>query len=597
MNMTTDGPDDTAVRFRAEICWLGPIMGAPEESDEPGKVKIAGAEDPALGKSFVVALLRVQEKDGYFIELPTNRPRELTEDPTNKPRELTSPKSDRHGWFAVAAPTELWQEPAEGVLVVLLYNQSKDLAYYTYDDYKPTHKPVGKEEIRGARAMLSSEKILDPMPPAVHDKIANAIEAAIVELLTTQKAKDIRKGLAELRPTPEPKPDDDLELVFAVASCQYPSAMLEGAVAGASYGRLADWVSGNEYRRPQFLLLVGDQIYVDGTAGLFDPTSQFDRFVRPYEILYRMNPVRDVLRRLPAYMMMDDHEIRDNWEPRVDDTRPDREMMEGRRSYLKFQRRAGPSEVSPVDDSSHPIWFAFKREPFGVFMADTRTERKMRTARHVAPARIMSDAQMMKLLEWLSDGKDREMPKIVATPSILLPRHARALQRNRVVSALRSDGWDGYPHSLRQVLTHIAREKIRNVVFVSGDEHLACVARVVLDAGDGDPVVFHSVHSSPLFAPFPFANSVREDLVANEEFDFHPARDRGGGVDDDNDGAGDAPGGGREMRCRVETRFAAAGDGFAILRVYGKPGAWKMQCDFDRAGGPDARSCFTYALS
>ena len=61
--------------------------------------------------------------------------------------------------------------------------------------------------------------------------------------------------------------------------------------------------------RPQCLLLVGDQIYVDGTAGLFDPTSQFDRFVRPYEILYRMNPVRDVLRRLPAYMMMDDHEI------------------------------------------------------------------------------------------------------------------------------------------------------------------------------------------------------------------------------------------------------------------------------------------------
>ena len=118
-----------------------------------------------------------------------------------------------------------------------------------------------------------------------------------------------------------------------------------------------------------------------------------------------------------------------------------------------------------------------------------------------------------------------------------------------------------------------------------------------LEAGDGDPVVFHSVHSSPLFAPFPFANSVREDLVANEEFDFHPARDRGGGVADDNDGGGDAPGGGRELRCRVETRFAAAGDGFAILRVYGKPGAWKMQCDFDRAGGPHAGSCFTYTLS
>ena len=586
MSMTTDGPDDAAnVRFRAEICWLGPIMGAQEESEEPGKVKIAGAEDPALGKSFAVALLPVREADGYFHEVPPNGERELKE-----------PTSDRHGWFAIAAPTTLWQAPAEGVLVVLLYNQSKNLAYYTYEDYKPTPKVIGKEEIRGVSAMLSSETIQDPMPPSVHDNINGAIGAAIVALLTSQKAKDLRKGLAELRPTPAP-PGPDPELVFAVASCQYPSAMLEGAVAGASYGRLADWVSGENYRRPQFLLLVGDQIYVDGTAGLFDPTSQFDRFVRPYEILYRMDPVRDVLRRLPAYMMMDDHEIRDNWEPRVDDTRPDREMMEGRRSYLKFQRRAGPPEVSPVGDSSHPIWFAIKREPFGVFMADTRTERGVRTARHVAPARIMSKTQMAKLLEWLSDGKEEETPKIVATPSILLPRHARALQRDKVVSALRSDGWDGYPHSLRQVLTHIACEKIRNVVFVSGDEHLACVARVEVDAGDDDPVVLHSVHSSPLFAPFPFANSVREDLVAHEEFEFHPARDRNGRTDaeDANDSGDDTRRG--VFRCHVHTRFAVPGDGFAMLRFYKEDKAWKMQCDFDRAGGAPAGSSFRYALS
>lgn len=587
MNMTTDMPDDTAeVAFRAEICWLGPIMSAPEESDQPGKLKIAGAEDPALGKSFVVALLPVQEVDGYFREIPSNNE-----------RELTSPKSDRHGWFAIAAPTALWQGLAEGVLVVLLYNQSKDLAYYTYDDYKPTHKPVSKEEIRGAHAMLTSEKILDPMPPAVRDKIEDAIGAAIGDLLRLQKAKDLRKGLAELRPTPEPAPGANAELVFAVASCLYPSAMLEGAVAGASYYRLGDWVSGKNYRRPQFLLLVGDQIYVDGTAGLFDPTSQFDRFVRPYEILYRMKPVREVLRRLPTYMVLDDHEIRDNWEPRVDDTRPDRDMVEGRRSYLKFQRRAGPPEVNPVGDSSHPIWFAIKREPFGVFMADTRTERKVRTARHVAPARIMSDAQMAKLLEWLGDKAHENAPKIVATPSILLPRHARALQRKKVVSALRSDGWDGYPRSLRQVLTHIAREKIRNVVFVSGDEHLACVARVEVAAVDGEPVVFHSVHSSPLFAPFPFADSVREDLVAREEFDFHPTRDRDDGADDDNDSRDDEQGGGRVFHCRVDTKFAVPGDGFVILRLYQEDDAWMMQCDFDRAGGPASGSRMICPLS
>ena len=107
------------------------------------------------------------------------------------------------------------------------------------------------------------------------------------------------------------------------------------------------------------------------------------------------------------------------------------------------------------------------------------------------------------------------------------------------------------------MLTHIAREKIRHVVFVSGDEHLACVARVVLDAGDGDPIVFHSVHSSPLFAPFPFANSVREDLVANEVFDFHPTRDRSG--DDERRYAAVTRHEGGRRTCRARR--------FAVLRV------------------------------
>jgi len=590
MSTTTDPPDDDPdVKFRAQICWLGPIMGAPEENEETGKVKIAGAEDPALGKSFAVALLPVEEIDGYFRETQPN-----------KEREVVARLSDSHGWFALDAPTALWLEPAEGVLVVLLYNESKDLAYYTYNDYKPTHKPVTRAQFGATAAFLSTERILDPMPQSVRDKIEDKIGEAIGELLKS-KAKDLRKGLAELRPTPAPASAADAELVFAVASCQYPSAMLEDAVAGASYGRLADWVSGKKYRRPQFLLLVGDQIYVDGTAGLFDPTSQFDRFVRPYEILYRMNPVRDVLRRLPAYMMMDDHEIRDNWEPRVDDTRPDREMLEGRRSYMKFQRRAGPPKVDPVGDSNDPIWFDIRRGSFGVFMADTRTERTVRTARRVAPARIMTETQMTTLLAWLS-AQPADAPKVVATPSILLPRHARALQRAKGVSVLRSDGWDGYPHSLRQVLTHIAREKIRNVVFVSGDEHLACTARVVLDAGDGDPVVFHSVHSSPLFAPFPFANSVREDLVAHEEFEFLPKRDRDDGAGDDPDGNHDGGkveehGGGRRFRCRVDTEFAAPGDGFAVIRFYLEGGAWMMQCDFDRAGMPEGASRMVRALS
>jgi phosphodiesterase/alkaline phosphatase D-like protein len=165
-------------------------------------------------------------------------------------------------------------------------------------------------------------------------------------------------------------------------------------------------------------------------------------------------------------------------------------------------------------------------------------------------------------LRWLR-AQPADVPKIIASPAILLPRHSRALQPGQVAGALQSDSWDGYPRSLYSVLAYIVNKRIPNVVFVSGDEHLACVARIEVALGDSDPIVIHSVHSSPLFAPFPFANSKREDLVATEAFKF-PAANTG------------------PFHCTVDTKFGAPGDGFSVLRFYRHEGAWMMECDFDR---------------
>jgi cholesterol oxidase len=272
--------------------------------------------------------------------------------------------------------------------------------------------------------------------------------------------------------------------------------------------------------------------------------------------------VRNVLRRLPAFMMLDDHEILNNWEPRVDDVRPDPAMVDGRRSYEKFERRAGPDLRSAVWDSRKPMWYPFVVNGFPLFMADTRTERTARTARTIESARIMSIGQHAALLRWLR-AQPADVPKIIASPAMLLPRHARTLQKDQRVGALRSDAWDGFPRSLHRLLGYIAKKRIPNVVFVSGDEHLACVARIAVAWDDHDPIVIHSVHSSPLFAPFPFANAKRADFVADDTFKF-PSEDAG------------------PFHCTVDTEFGAPGDGFSLLRFYRDGGAWTMECDFDR---------------
>ena len=590
--MTTDADANKGVKFLAEVCWLGPIIGAPTlRADGVREVRIAGAENPALGKCFGAALVPVKAEGLYF------RPKVAHLDPKEVAQlELKEIKSDRYGWFDIDALASWW-DGSEGVLVVLLYNQSSELAYYTYEDYKPESSDESLSEAAALSCVRSFAQVLEPMPKSVKLKIEGAIADAVRLLLKSNTAEDLREGLAELpralRCEPQSGPDPgtavvtppgDAELVIAVASCQYPTAMLEGVIGGASYTRLAARLSAENPHPPQCLVLCGDQIYVDGTAGFFDPTSQFDRFVRPYEILFRMKAVRDVRRRLPAFTMMDDHEIQNNWEPRIDDTRTDRVMIDGQRSYLTFQRRVGPEQQPAVGDSRRPLWYPFQVNGFPLFMADTRTERTPRIARtgktkrttdtnitdprdrQIGNGRIMSTSQMAALLDWLS-RQPPDTPKIIASPAILLPRHARAVAPEVALSvrALHSDGWDGYPRSLYEILAHIAREGIPNVVFVSGDEHLSCVARVELQANNNNPVVVHSVHCSPLFAPFPFANTLRADLLADEKFKFPTGDGRG------------------SVACSVETEFAPPGDGFTLLRFFYDRDGWMMHCEFDRA--------------
>ncbi len=357
-----------------------------------------------------------------------------------------------------------------------------------------------------------------------------------------------------------------MSVCFAFSSCQYPAGFLDRTVAEASYRRLGALLDRGGPDLPQCLLLLGDQVYVDATAGLFDPTTRHDRFVRPYQRLFQMKPMQDVLRRLPAMMMLDDHEIEDNWEPVEGDQALSAVLEQGRQSYLDFGRLAGQAPADPQGDSRQPLWYDFEIDGTPFFMADTRTERTARTAATIGNARIMSEAQFERLLGWLDAHKAADVPKFIASPAILLPRRLRATYRNHPASALRSDAWDGYPYSLHRLLAHIAEQEIRNVVFLSGDEHLSCLARARVTAPSGRSALVHSIHSSPLYGPFPFADSRPADLAGDETFRFGVAAAR--------------------YTCAVDTEFAAPGDGFAVLQALkAENGAWRLRCTFDRASG------------
>jgi cholesterol oxidase len=87
-------------------------------------------------------------------------------------------------------------------------------------------------------------------------------------------------------------------------------------------------------------------------------------------------------------------------------------------------------------------------------------------------------------------------------------------------------------------------------VFLSGDEHRDCVAAAELRETSGALITrVHSIHAAAVYAPYPFANSLDEDIVASET--IHIA----------------GPGGSYHYDCVVSATRPAAGDGVTFLSV------------------------------
>lgn len=511
-------------RYLAAIPWIGPILDATLVPQSP--IRIGAASDPLLGRALAAALVPVVRDDLRERFAPRN--------PHGEPLGwVTTLDSDSNGRFRVELPDMLWEGGVAGVLMVLLYN----------------HSAASLEQAFAVRW-----DAISALPPDPRDEIRRQVLKLLLRPI-----KDLEPGLIERCDA------QASELTFAVASCKYPAGFLDGGPAEASYGRLAGRLDiTGKTGWPKCLLLLGDQVYLDATAGLFDPKGRYDRYDLPYERLLRTEPLRHILRRIPVYMMLDDHEIADNWEPVDGDNGSDADLVEGRRAYIEYQRMAGPEELPPFSDSREPLWYSFTVDGFPFFMADTRTERLPRSAQGIEDARIMRPSQFTKLLAWLERAQEHQgdTPKFIASPASFLPRHRRAVQHGHPASALRSDGWDGYPASFFDLLTRIVTKKIDNVIFLSGDEHVSFVAHAdITDKASRKVARIHSIHSSGLYSPFPFANSVEESLCCDDEFEFG------------------------NYRCKVVTPNVTPGDGFALLQVSGKRGAWSVRCCFNRAPG------------
>jgi len=358
------------------------------------------------------------------------------------------------------------------------------------------------------------------------------------------------------------RPADALR--FALASCRYAATIADREAADAAFGRLRDRLEGPPEGRPQLLLLVGDNIYADATYGIFDPTDPRDRFDQRYIEAWTAPNAREVLRRLPLYPMLDDHEVKDGFEGHG------RDAEKGIEAFKSFQLKLSPAFRTPNQAPAKGEYaYELSAAGFDFFVADTRTGRERARGRGSFDAKIIGDPQMLRLREWLTCVSQRapDKPKFIVSPSVVVP-WSRDTARHETY-ALRSDAWDGFPSSLQDLLGFIADRRIRNVVFLSGDYHSSLFCEIALKRDDQTLAQAYSIVASGLYAPFPFANTRTEGLEL--EFDgSYPQRLRG----DEKPKPG-------ELVVQVRTLQECERDAFAVVDVKRQGSAWRMRVEFD----------------
>ncbi len=231
----------------------------------------------------------------------------------------------------------------------------------------------------------------------------------------------------------------------------------------------------------------GDQIYYDIPGFMKDPD------VKEYREKYidawgDSRPTRKLLTVLPHYMMMDDHELVNNFSNDMDTppsgASPDDIKKHGVRVYREFQHIHNPHTYG-----NQALYYHFNYGEIQIFCMDTRTERQTKqVARDGAVKRSMmiDDVQMGHLKRWLTRHRDAVKFVISSVPFV-----------GHVENS--NDKWcgDSFRSQREEIIEHILVKEISGVTFLTGDMHNSYHATMEV-ASEERAITIHELMSSPI---------------------------------------------------------------------------------------------------
>ncbi|MDM4766255.1 alkaline phosphatase D family protein [Pelomonas sp. SE-A7] len=246
------------------------------------------------------------------------------------------------------------------------------------------------------------------------------------------------------------------------------------------------------------LLMIGDQIYADDLGGL-SPDDKLSEFLKRYRAAFGQEHLRALMASVPTYMLLDDHEIENDWPSKA--TAQDQLVLYPRamHAYQIYQCSHSPlfnaTPEGRIEGQLEKYWYEFSDGTADWFMLDTRTERR------AGSGQMLGARQMQKLREWLLDGSGRI--KFIVSGVPMFPD----------LGSEGADKWGGFPGQRKEILDLVFEHQIPRVVMLSGDVH--CSFSCYLEREDKPGFVVHGVVASPFFWPYP--HMARRDFLFDRE--------------------------------------------------------------------------------
>ncbi len=420
------------------------------------------------------------------------------------------------GWSTPLHPAETAPE-----LELLRWPDGRDLRRWLVPQPQPHPADAQRPRYRARRQEDMDERLphrilpVETLEPLLFATLWDAVQAqarrqdararqADPRTLSRRRRQLATPDAGWLRWTP-PASDAAPGLRMLAAACRYPG-VVEAERARAD---LSLWQAARLAPGARFMALLGDQIYADARAGLFDGASEVERLVPRYRGAFGSPGFRAVAARLPIAMVLDDHELDDNWS--LDHLALPGGALRQRnalRAYHAFQRAHGSAVPSNGTGDAY-----LEHDGIHVLFVDSRTGRRRRGERC-----ILQEVQWASLDAALAQAVHTRpgMPVVICTGSVVAPGVREGDAQPPPRDTL--DTWQLAPQDRARLLGLLVQHRVERAVLLSSDYHCSTLATLTLPGG----LSVRAITTPPLHAPLPFANLRPRELLLHERIPLGP---------------------------------------------------------------------------